>query len=309
MARPATAAAAAAAAAKATQAAEALTAWLQAQPRTADPAANSGPYVGPSAAGLLETGPPAAGQADGESGETCAPIAVTSPEAGRGDVPVTGDKLGETAARAARPVSHAAAPAVALPQPDWLHHRLAITGPTDRITAFRSAAAGAGIVPWHLDLNRIEEDCFLLLASPTSLRGAPPPPEALSVAGARVLAGQLREAVARRHEIAVARVGRSEACPFDLHALLPVPAEVLRLGPDHPAALGWLWTHWGTTQALRRVALDHAAAEDPRRRPPPGEAALQLTFWSADWTPWRALARLAESWPSLRFAVRPTYET
>jgi len=294
---------AATAAAKATQAAEALTAWLQAQPRTAE------------TSGAPETATRAATQV------ATVVDAAASPEAGRGDVPATGDNPGETVAHAARPASHAAASAVALPQPDWLHHRLAISGPADRIAAFRAAAAGAGIVPWHLDLDHMEEDCFLLLASPTSLRGSPTPPEALPgwpslrgsptlrVAGARVLAGQLREAVARRHGIAVARVGRSEACPFDLHALLPVPEAILRLGPDDPAALAWLWAHWGTTQALRRVALDHGAAEDPRRRPPPGEAAWHLTFWSADWTPWHALARLAEIWPSLRFAVHPIYET
>ena len=33
-----------------------------------------------------------------------------------------------------------------------------------------------------------------------------------------------------------------------------------------------------------------------------------MTFWSADWTPWRALARLAEQWPSLRFTVQPHYD-
>jgi hypothetical protein len=37
-----------------------------------------------------------------------------------------------------------------------------------------------------------------------------------------------------------------------------VSEAVLRLGPDDPASLDWLWTHWGTstTQALRHVAAD-----------------------------------------------------
>jgi len=35
--------------------------------------------------------------------------------------------------------------------------------------------------------------------------------------------------------------------------------------------------------------------------------ALHLSFWSADWTPWRALATVAVAWPALRFDVRPTY--
>jgi hypothetical protein len=82
----------------------------------------------------------------------------------------------------------------------------------------------------------MEEDVFHLLAAPSPTRA-----RTLSVAGARVLAGQLREAVGRRHQRAVARVGASQACPFDLHALVPVPDEMLRLGPDRPVALAWLW--------------------------------------------------------------------
>ena len=187
---------------------------------------------------------------------------------------------------------------------DWLHHRLAIIGMADQIVAFRRAAAGAGIVPWQLDLDRLEEDVFHLLA-------APPPshPRTLSVAGARVLAGQLREAVGRRRERALARVGASQACPFDLHALIPVPDEMLRLGPDDPAALAWLWEHWGTTEPLRQVAEDVVASQEARRRSVPAaeQDAIHVTFWSADWTPWRALEAVVKRWPGLRFDVRPTY--
>jgi hypothetical protein len=35
--------------------------------------------------------------------------------------------------------------------------------------------------------------------------------------------------------------------------------------------------------------------------------AIHITFWSADWTPWRALTAVAERWPDLRFDVCPTY--
>jgi len=186
-----------------------------------------------------------------------------------------------------------------LPHTDWLHHRLAITGPSNPLAAFRAAAAGAGIIPWHLDLDRLEEDLFHRLVSPPALPGSLTLPgsrtlaqDRSGVAGARVLAGQLRAAVAGRHERAVAHVGRSRACPLDLHALLPVPDAVLRLGPDEPAALAWLWQHWGTTQALRQVAEDVAAAGGSRRCPSARQAVVHLTFWSADWTPWRALAQL-----------------
>ena len=186
---------------------------------------------------------------------------------------------------------------------DWLHHRLTVTGPPAAVAALERAAAGAGVIPWQLDLDRLAEDVFHVLV-------APPPPHrrSLSVAGARILADQLRAAVARRHDLAVARVGRSLACPFDLQSLVPVPADLLRLGPDDPAALAWLWTHWGTTQALRHVTSVSDAFPDDPAAPAPGEAVFRVTFWSADWTPWRALAQLAAQWPTLRFAVRPSYD-
>lgn len=171
------------------------------------------------------------------------------------------------------------------------------------MTAFRQKAAGAGIIPWRLDFDRLEEDFFHLLVTPPS-----PQPRTLSLAGARIVAGHLREAVARRQERAVARVGHSRACPFDLHTLLPVPEAGIQLGPDHPESLAWLWQHWGTTQALRHVTEDTAAREDERRRSAPALAMMQVRFWSADWTPWRALAQIAKTWPTLRFDTRPTYD-
>lgn len=178
---------------------------------------------------------------------------------------------------------------------DWLYHHLAVTGPADQVMGFRRAAAGAGVIPWTLDLDRMEEDFFHRLVAPPAGQG-----RTLSLDGARLLAAELRDAVARRHALAVARVGRSAACPFDLHALVPIPAEMLRLGPDHPDALAWLWTRWGTTQALRHVV----------RRQPPGASgqAFRVSFWAADWTPWRALQRIRTDWPELVVEVRPVYE-
>jgi hypothetical protein len=86
-----------------------------------------------------------------------------------------------------------------------------------------------------------------------------------------------------------------------------VPAALLRGGPDEPAALAWLWTHWGTTAALRHVRpiTDSVPDEPPL---PPGKAAFRVSFWSADWTPWRALVQLAEQWPALRFTLQPRYD-
>jgi len=197
------------------------------------------------------------------------------------------------------PASHTAKNAsLCLPQTDWLYHRLAVTGPATDLTAFRQAAAGAGTIPWSLDPESLEEDWFHLLARPDHRE--------LSLAGARILAGQLREAMARRHALAVSQVGRSRACPFDLHALVPVPAEVLRLGPDHPVALAWLWQHWGTTETLRHVAPERPGKAVPEPHPA-GQGALRLTFWSADWTPWRALQQVRINWPTLQIDVQPEY--
>ncbi len=186
---------------------------------------------------------------------------------------------------------------------DWLFHHLDITGPAGDLQTFQNAARGAGSIPWHLDLDRMQEDIFLLLAAPPQ-----PQQRSLSVAGARILAEELRVAVARRHEITVARVGVSKACPLDLHALLPVPLDILRLGPDHPEARAWLWAHWGTTQALRHVAARPTPPSGSRDGYGVGETRVHLSFWSADWTPWRALRRLRERWPLVGFEVRPSYE-
>jgi hypothetical protein len=196
-----------------------------------------------------------------------------------------------------------------LPHPDWLHHRLTISGPPEAVAAFKRAAAGAGVIPWHFDLDCMEEDFFHLLVSPVAAPGSVRQlPRQLSIAGARIFARQLREAVGHRHDVACRAVGHSRACPFDLHALVPVPAWVLALGPDEPQSLAWLWEHWGTTEALRRVTEesgDPAAGKVLRKAEPDS---WQLSFWSSDWTPWRALHHLGLGWPVLRFACRPTYD-
>jgi len=195
------------------------------------------------------------------------------------------------------------------PNPDWLHHRLTISGPPEVVVAFKRAAAGAGVIPWHYDLDRMEEDFFHLLVAPAASAGGGQPQRQLSIAGARIFARQLREAVGHGHDVAVRAVGHSRACPFDLHALVPVPAPILAVGPDEPQSLAWLWEHWGTTEALRRVtdeSGDPAAGKaEPRSA---GPESWQLSFWSADWTPWRALHHLGLRWPALRFHCRPTYE-
>ena len=264
---------------KAEDAAEALLAWI-ARPPIRSTAAT--------AAILPEAGfPPsdvgrAAAEADPGEAATCADSRPDS-SADRRGFPGPGE----------------IAPAMRLPTSDWLHHRLTISGMATDVGRFREAAAGAGVIPWTLDLERMEEDYFHLLVGAEQ--------RSLSVAGARIFARELHEAVARRHDLAVSHVGRSRACPFDLHALLPVPPEILALGPDEPQSHTWLWEHWGTTGALRHVVQLASSPVDVEVDG--AKAAFCLSFWSADWTPWRALNDLALRWPALHFDTRPSYDT
>ena len=261
--------------AKATQAAaetaDALLAWLRSQ-RSAAAAVPAATGRTSDQAGLPENGA-AAVEAKVVDGAPETPIGTASELGDRQDPayhapdppvafppgsdnssPGAAPPLAGPALPTAEPCS---APPLRLPHTDWLYHRLTVSGPSGEVERFRYAAAGTGIIPWHLDLDVLEEDWFLLLMSPP--RGLAAPQTALSTVGARVLARQLREAVAARHEAAIALVGRSRteavcrACPFDLHALVPVPDDILRLGPDDPASLAWLWEHWGTTKSLRYV--------------------------------------------------------
>lgn len=178
---------------------------------------------------------------------------------------------------------------------DWLYHHLSVTGPEAQVAAFRAAAAGAGVIPWTLDLDRMEEDFFLRLMAPGAGQA-----RTLSLDGARLLAAELCAAVARRHALATALVGQSTACPFDLHALVPVPIEILRRGPDHPDSVLWLWQCWGTTQPLRHVVRRTASGAS--------DEAFRVSFWAADWTPWRALVKIRQGWKGLRFDLRPVYD-
>jgi len=179
---------------------------------------------------------------------------------------------------------------------DWVYHRLTVSGPADVVEAFAGAARGAGVVPWQLDLVALEEEVFARAVSqPASQR-------ALTVAGCRILADQFRARVEAHHARAVGLVGRSQACPFDLHALLPVPASILQSGPAHPEALAWLRRYWGT-ERLRQVS------ERPKpgigRRLPAGHCVRGYGFFAYGGTPQPAIDRLANAWPALRFVLQP----
>jgi hypothetical protein len=194
-----------------------------------------------------------------------------------------------------RPATTQAASAAAASP--WLYHHLTISGPAAAVTSFAEAARGSGIVPWRLEAARLEEDIFnLAVSQPGAIRS-------LTIEGCRILARQFRERVEDRAARAAARVGRSRACPFDLHTLLPVPAAVLDLGPSHPDAQTWLAKHWGITDTPRQVTERHGAKAG--RRLPAGHTVVGYSFFTAGATPHAAIAQLGSRWPALRFVLRP----
>jgi hypothetical protein len=178
-----------------------------------------------------------------------------------------------------------------------VYHHLTVGGPAASVADFAAAARGPGLVPWRLDLRLIEEDIFHLAVAG---RGAAP--GRLSLEGCRILARQFAERVAARQDRAAALAGHGRACPFDLHALLPVPDKFLALGPTHPDALAWLLEHWGIADPPRQI-LSHARPATERRLPR-NHAAVGYGFFTTGAAPEAALARLGARWPDLSFVTR-----
>jgi hypothetical protein len=181
-------------------------------------------------------------------------------------------------------------------EPAWRYHRLTITGPAATVEDFAVAARGAGVIPWHFDTAAMEEDVFNLAAS------QPPHLRSLSIDGCRLLARQLRDRIEARAAKGLLLSETSKACPFDLHTLLPVPEEILRLGPSAPASAAWLETNWGISGRLHQVASRPDAK--PGRRLRKEEACLGFGFFAWDATPRAAMTRIAAKWPDLRFVLQ-----
>jgi hypothetical protein len=200
-------------------------------------------------------------------------------------------------ARGRRPNKAAQSSPSSAAAPDWLYHHVTVSGPDELVTAFAAAARGSGVIPWQLDFAVIEEDVFNLAVAQPGGRSR------LSIAGCRILARQFRERVEARQARAAALVGRSTACPLDLHALLPAPPAILQLGPAHPAARAWLAENWGTADHLRKVV------ELPRpssgRRMRKGCAVIGYGFFTDGDTPSAAIARVGSRWPELDFSLQP----
>ncbi len=205
------------------------------------------------------------------------------------DEPVPPKPRGRRPRRAAWPTPETA--------PEFIYCELIVTGPAVTVQNFAAVARGTGVTPWQLDFAVIEEDIFNLAMA------QPPAQRSLSVAGCRVLARQFRARIEARQGQAVALLSSSShACPFDLHTLLSVPPEILRLGPAHPAALAWLRRHWGPPESLRKIAA--LATPRPGKRLPAGHAVIGYGFFSRERPPAAAIATLAAVWPGLTLRLR-----
>jgi hypothetical protein len=181
--------------------------------------------------------------------------------------------------------------------PDWLYHHLTVSGPAEMVDAFAASARGSGVVPWRLDGAEVEETVLnLALAAPWRRE------KQLTVEGCRILARQFRDQVEAHQARASAAVGKSRACPFDLHTLLPVPAAILALGPTAAKAQAWLAAHWGT-ERLRQVGVRENATTG--RRLPNLHAVVGYGFFTAGDTPRIAVDAIAARWPALRLALVP----
>lgn len=204
--------------------------------------------------------------------------------------PVRGDTTGGEGAGAVPEV-------LCLPSPDWLKHRLVVTGPAADLAGFQERAAGPGIIPWRHAVADLAEVWFHRLV------GMPVQERAIGIAGAHRLADRLRDAVETRWALTRDETRHAGACPLDLHALVPVPAAMLARGPDDPAARAWLWENWGTTWPLRHVTA-RGGPEAGRG----GGGRIAFRFHAADWSPWAALRTIRLNWPALRFRLEPEYE-
>jgi hypothetical protein len=178
--------------------------------------------------------------------------------------------------------------------PPWLWHHLTITGPCADVAAFADAARGPGVIPWQLDYTQVEEDIF---HRAVAARGG------LSIEGCHRLARQFRARIEAHDAKAAALIGHSRACPFDLHVLLPIPAETLRRGPDDPLSLAWLATHWGTRDPLRKTV--ERPNPSPGRRLPADHSVIAYGFFTSGDTPHAAIATIGARWPALRFVLTP----
>lgn len=181
--------------------------------------------------------------------------------------------------------------------PDWLFHRLEVTGPDKALQDFIMAAQGPGFIDWTWPPSEERE-----YWSAIALRGGAPSPAAADRL-ARRYADYLWWAIADARTDA--DCGYTIA-PLDLNVLQPIPRKILRAGWRH-AGMEWCWQHWGTALPLRKVTFrfEHR----PQRHKDGIEVVAVYEFASADWSPWRALASWRRGSNALTFKLTPFYES
>ncbi|MBO1360255.1 hypothetical protein J2D73_10700 [Acetobacter sacchari] len=128
------------------------------------------------------------------------------------------------------------------------------------------------------------------------------PDRSLTVEGCRILAHQFRLRAEEQHSqvLALAEAGDTR-CPLDLHALLPVPENLLRRGQSDSRSRAWLREQWGVENALRKVVV--LPEKKSRSTKSIKSRALQYGFFSEKSLPERAVMRLTELWPALNFTL------
>jgi len=170
---------------------------------------------------------------------------------------------------------------------------LTVTGPAGDLARFMDQARGPGVIPWRFDAERLEEDAFLM-----AVRA---PGRSLTVEGCRILARQFRLRAIDHHHRSQSVPGWHTRCPLDLHALLPVPPDLLRKGADEPASRSWVQAHWGVGGALQRVvALPRARRPRGTQR---GHDVVRYSFFTDGTLPQAAVKQLTGHWPTLEFAL------
>ena len=172
---------------------------------------------------------------------------------------------------------------------DWFWTTVTVSRPAGTVARFRRTACGTNAAPWHVDLDYEEARLLAAMAS--------------AGAEARLLARALREVIAARQERVSSHWAGPGRCLFDLHRLVPIPADILALGSGDPASLRWRQENWGTAKPLRHVTILDRLEDKRLRR----SARFSVRFQSADWTPWQAILRLRREWHELVFNVRPDY--
>lgn len=177
--------------------------------------------------------------------------------------------------------------------PDFIWNTLEVSGPTEAVHDFLNAAAGPGFLDIAPDWYGVYEQTYYRL-----LRGGAP-----TKAAAARLAGTMRDRLWWAYERERSAAERDpRRCAFDLNALIPVPATVLRAGLN--AVAEWCWQQWGT-----RVPPQRVSHRTTLRRAGGGmvRQVYIFTFLTEDWSPWLAVAAIRRRWPGLRFELRAAH--